>query len=176
MSHDFTAFTPPAYLQQAASAPQGMPATQPLPTIVPATAGWTVEKLEQEVRAGGRFVIFDWNFSILVMSFQRHTDLQWVGRGADGSGRATLWTLISMVVGWWGLPWGVIFTFSTMYHNALGGRDVTAAVLDQVVGPTRSAILLSQSQPRHVGAGLWALRIGLLALPVALILLIKSAD
>ena len=35
------------------------------------------------------------------------------------------YTLLSLVAGWWGIPWGPIFTIGALYNNLKGGKDVT---------------------------------------------------
>jgi len=37
-------------------------------------------------------------------------------------------TLLSLVLGWWGIPWGPIYTVQSLWVNAQGGRDVTREV------------------------------------------------
>jgi hypothetical protein len=32
------------------------------------------------------------------------------------------------VAGWWGIPWGPIFTVQSLVVNFKGGKDITAAV------------------------------------------------
>jgi len=39
------------------------------------------------------------------------------------------WRLISLLVGWWGFPWGLIYTPMTLIQNLGGGKDVTREVL-----------------------------------------------
>jgi hypothetical protein len=42
------------------------------------------------------------------------------------------YTLISLVLGWWGIPWGLIFTPAAIFTNLCGGKDVTQDVLATV--------------------------------------------
>ena len=39
------------------------------------------------------------------------------------------YSLISLLFGWWGIPWGPIWTLGTVFKNLGGGVDVTANVL-----------------------------------------------
>ena len=39
------------------------------------------------------------------------------------------YTLISLLAGWWGIPWGPIWTVMTVVQNFAGGKDLTPAVL-----------------------------------------------
>jgi hypothetical protein len=38
-------------------------------------------------------------------------------------------TLLSLVAGWWGIPWGPIYTIQVVYNNFKGGKDVTNEVV-----------------------------------------------
>src|SRR6266852_7285584 len=40
------------------------------------------------------------------------------------------WTLLTLVVGWWGIPWGPIRTVQSLWINLSGGTDVTAGIAD----------------------------------------------
>ncbi len=33
-----------------------------------------------------------------------------------------VYTLVTLVFGWWGLPWGPIYTLETLYRNTVGGH------------------------------------------------------
>ena len=37
--------------------------------------------------------------------------------------------LISVLLGWWGIPWGPIWTIQSLYINLKGGKDITSEVL-----------------------------------------------
>ena len=38
------------------------------------------------------------------------------------------YTLVSLVFGWWGFPFGLIYTPMALITNLSGGRDVTALI------------------------------------------------
>lgn len=89
----------------------------------------TPDQIQMEVQAGGKFVIYQYCISILVMSFKRNSAIHFIRR--DGTGNCSWqYSLISLFLGWWGIPWGLIWTPMTMYTNTRGGIDVTQAVLD----------------------------------------------
>jgi hypothetical protein len=39
---------------------------------------------------------------------------------------------LSLLFGWWGLPWGLIYTPLTLWTNLSGGRDVTAELRERL--------------------------------------------
>ncbi len=42
---------------------------------------------------------------------------------------AALYTLLTLALGWWGIPWGPIYTLEALGANLAGGRRVTVAEL-----------------------------------------------
>jgi hypothetical protein len=49
--------------------------------------------------------------------------------GESAVGRSFGFSLISLVLGWWGFPWGPIYTISSLVTNLGGGKDVTSEVV-----------------------------------------------
>jgi hypothetical protein len=50
--------------------------------------------------------------------------------GSDKSqGTAIIYTLISALFGWWGFPWGFLYTPQAIYRNLCGGYRQTIAEL-----------------------------------------------
>ncbi len=39
------------------------------------------------------------------------------------------YTLLSLFIGWWGFPWGLVYTPMVLIQNLGGGNDVTAEVM-----------------------------------------------
>jgi hypothetical protein len=119
-------------------------------------------EVEQRVLAGGRYLIFQYCISILVMSFRRSSGIVYVPPGKDGASAAITNSLISLLVGWWGIPWGPIWTISTVFKNARGGTDVTQEVLAAEVGAMRAANLMARRRmvPAATGTGMKIFRVG----------------
>ena len=88
-------------------------------------------QIVEAVSAGGRLVMFQWTVSVLVLSFRRTSDIHLFQPGESRTGKALPWVLLTLLVGWWGIPWGPIWTVQSIYRNLSGGIDVT----DQLVGP-----------------------------------------
>lgn len=78
---------------------------------------------------GGRYVTYNYCFSLLVVSFRRKSKPRFVPFGQSRLVPGLGYTLLSLVAGWWGIPWGPIFTLEAVYKNLNGGNDVTAAVI-----------------------------------------------
>lgn len=138
----------------------------PLPPSSGATDSATVE-LVKKVEAGGRFVIFPYCISILILSFKRGSTITFLRRDQDGAGPAIGYSLLSGLVGWWGIPWGPIWTIAALISNARGGKDVTLEVLTDKVGPTAAAAILARRQkPARAGWLMNSFRVALVAVPV----------
>jgi hypothetical protein len=88
----------------------------------------TPAELEAELAAGGRFVFFEYCISFLVLTLRCPTSIRLLRAGEIGLLHGLPYTLISLLLGWWGLPWGVIYTPLTLYTNLSGGNDVTEPV------------------------------------------------
>jgi hypothetical protein len=93
------------------------------------TAGLTTDAIERELKAGGRFVVFEYCISAVVATARRSTDPYFLRAGELGLARGLPFSLLSLLVGWWGIPWGVIYTPLVLLTNLSGGRDVTGEIM-----------------------------------------------
>ena len=84
--------------------------------------------LEYELARGGKFVVYQYCVSLLVLTLRRPSRVYFVTAGQSRLTRGLPYTLISLVFGWWGLPWGFIYTPESILVNLSGGRDITDEV------------------------------------------------
>ena len=112
--------------------------------------GLTIQDLAREIENGGRFVIYRYCFPAIFMTFLRASAIRFV-RGHESRVLKGLgYTLVSLLAGWWAVPWGPIYTVSAIVGNFRGGKDVTAAVLAsfrQPSAPTEPAAGESGGRP-----------------------------
>jgi hypothetical protein len=101
--------------------------------------GMTAEQVHAEVQIGGRFVFYQFCISIVVMSFKRSSSIYFIRAGEGRFPKGLPFTAISLLLGWWGFPWGPIWTISTIVTNFNGGRDVTAEVVRSITAPKPTA-------------------------------------
>jgi len=94
-----------------------------------ATAGMTPHEIVFEVNRGGRFVVYQYAVSVIIMSFKRNSPVVFVKAGENPAMKSLPWTALSAVFGWWGIPWGFIYTPQVLYRNLHGGRDITGPVV-----------------------------------------------
>ena len=98
--------------------------------------GLTVTQLQDEVNQGGKFVIYLYCVSIVFMSFRRSSDIYFIKKDENRVLKGLPWSLVSCVVGWWGIPWGIIYTIGSLGTNFAGGKNVTEAVMASVHSQT----------------------------------------
>lgn len=92
--------------------------------------GLSDQEINAQLQNGARFVIFQYCVSILVMSFKRSSSIHFIPAGGGTLKKSAPFVLLSMVVGWWGIPWGPIWTIGTVFKNLSGGVDVTSDVIN----------------------------------------------
>ena len=88
----------------------------------------TKEQLLFELQRGGKFVQYQYCISIVVMTFKRGTDIYFVRADESPVTKGLGWTALTLLAGWWGIPFGPIFTIQSLWYNLKGGHDVTAGV------------------------------------------------
>lgn len=91
----------------------------------------TLEQLNHEVENGAKFITFQYCISLLVITFKRSSDIYFVRPGESFFGVGLGFTLLSLIMGWWGIPWGPIYTIGAIFTNLSGGKDITREVLGQ---------------------------------------------
>jgi hypothetical protein len=94
--------------------------------------GMSNEQLDLELNKGGKFVIFEYTISILIMTFKRPSAIHFVKYGEGSFGKALPYVLITLLFGWWGIPWGPIYSIGSLITDLGGGKDVTNEVIAQV--------------------------------------------
>ncbi|MGA2896143.1 MAG: hypothetical protein ABSE27_00905 [Acidobacteriaceae bacterium] len=62
-----------------------------------------------------------WVYSLLVVTRRGGKSGIWCERCR--AKQAAVWSSVTGIVGWWGVPWGPIYTVQALYHNALGGKQ-----------------------------------------------------
>jgi hypothetical protein len=101
--------------------------------------GMSAENIRDEINRGGRLVIYTYCVSILVMTFKRPTDIRLVKAGHNPAAASWPYVCVSLLFGWWGIPWGPIYTVECIYRNLCGGLDVTEAALRDLQPAVRTA-------------------------------------
>src|SRR5437016_12950769 len=66
------------------------------------------------------------------LTFRRPSDIYFLRQGENPVVKGLPFTLLSLVAGWWGIPWGPIYTIQSVYNNSRGGKDVTQSVVNSL--------------------------------------------
>ncbi len=91
--------------------------------------GLSNEEVQSQLEQGARFVIFSYTISLLVVTFKRNSPIYFIRAGEGTFAKSLPYTLLSLAFGWWGIPWGFIYTPMSLATNLGGGKDVTAQLL-----------------------------------------------
>lgn len=84
---------------------------------------------QEELLKGGKFVIYYFTISIIVMTFRRTSKIYFVKHNENSVMKGLPYTLITFIFGWWGIPWGIVYTPQSLYVNLRGGKDITNEVV-----------------------------------------------
>ena len=91
--------------------------------------GLSDQEIHALVQQGAKFVYFEYAISILIMSFKRSSDVFFIRPGESAFVKGLPYTILSMCFGWWGIPWGIIYTPMVLFTNLTGGKDVTSDIV-----------------------------------------------
>ena len=87
--------------------------------------------IHAEIQRGGKFVIYTYCISVLIMTFKRSSDIYFIRGGENAVVKGLGFSALSFLLGWWGIPWGPIWTIGSFITNFGGGKDVTGEILAQ---------------------------------------------
>ncbi len=96
--------------------------------------GLSADDLERKVAEGGRFVYFAFTISLIVVTFKRTSGVYLLHTGENAAVKGILFTMLSFLFGWWGIPFGPKYTIQSIRTNLTGGKDVTDEVMSTVAG------------------------------------------
>lgn len=139
--------------------PYAAPATNPV--AMPAAAPGS---LVAAVQAGHRFYVIPYVFSVVILTFRRSmggvrevSDHHWPVMPLAGA------ALVTSLLGWWGFPWGIVFSIAALVRLWNGGKDVTLQMLQQVVGPAEAKRILDAAPKPVKPPSFWLVRLVVLA-------------
>ena len=89
---------------------------------------WSFADLSEDIAKGGKFVYFTYAISLLIITFKRPSKVFYIPSNSSPISHGWVYLLISFLLGWWGIPWGPIYTVQSIYY-AFVGYDVTGEVL-----------------------------------------------
>ena len=104
--------------------------------------GMSAADLQREAEKGARFVYYSYTLSFIIVTLRKNSGVYLIKAGENATQRGFRFTLLSLLFGWWGIPFGPKFTLQSIRVNRKGGNDVTDEVMSTVAGH----ILFQESQ------------------------------
>jgi hypothetical protein len=115
----------------------------------------SLQQLQDEIRRGGRFVQFTFCISLILHSFRGRSVVYFIRQDENQFAKSLPWTLVSVLFGWWGVPWGFVYTMESLTNNLAGGKDVTLSVMQLVQaqsgGPAFDFEPAKPALPKYIG-------------------------
>jgi hypothetical protein len=108
----------------------------------------STDQVNFELQRGGRFVVFQYTVSVLILTFRRPSGVYFIRAGESTVSKSVGFTLLTLVAGWWGIPWGPIYSVQSLITNFRGGKDVTKQIAAAAGSPQRTVPASAQATPR----------------------------
>lgn len=90
----------------------------------------TAEEVQSRLEQGWKAVRFEYCFSFLLATVRRQSRIylteNWQERYIRGMGYSAL----TLLLGPWGVPWGLVWTARSLWTNLTGGVDAAAEALE----------------------------------------------
>ena len=95
------------------------------------------DKTDKEIRellnAGGKVVYFPYILSFILYTANNSSKLFYIAPNESAfSSYGYKYFLISLLFGWWGIPFGPIYTIGAFFTILFGGTDITEEVLETI--------------------------------------------
>lgn len=87
--------------------------------------GMSTLQIQDEVASGARFVKFPFCISLLVVSFRFSSAVYFVKTQESTWQKSLPFCLLSLLFGWWAVPFGPAYTAWYLKTNISGGKNVT---------------------------------------------------
>ena len=82
----------------------------------------------------GRSVYYEYCISLVFLTLRRPSRLYHLRAGESGVWRGLPYAALSLLLGWWGVPWGLVYTPLTLWTDLTGGVEVSPVRWDQIGG------------------------------------------
>jgi hypothetical protein len=89
----------------------------------------SLTEVNYELSKGAKFVIYEYCMSFVVVTVTRKSDIYFIRSNKSSLKYSLGFSLISLLLGWWGIPWGPINTIVSLGVNGGGGRDITKEIV-----------------------------------------------
>ena len=104
----------------------------------------TTQELSFELQQGARFIVYQYCISLVFVTLKRPSKVALIRPGESRVVKSLPFVLLSAVLGWWGIPWGPIYTIQSLWVNLNGGKDITDGIVralqQQAAAPKAAAV------------------------------------
>ena len=108
--------------------------------------GMTIPQIQDEVACGGKFVRFPFCISLIVVTFRFSSAVHFIKREESAFVKGFPFTVLTFLFGWWGIPWGPVYTIGTLIANFRGGKNVTHEMMAILHRHTRGHVFDFEKQ------------------------------
>lgn len=105
------------------------------------------EEVRTRVEAGARLVRFEFCFSLLFVTIRRQSKLYLTDSWKDRYLCGLFYSFIALLLGPWGVPWGLIWTPWAVWVNLTGGVDETEYALEWIESCGKSECAQLRTSP-----------------------------
>lgn len=107
--------------------------------------GMSTDQLQFEIQRGAKLVCYHYCISVVLMTFRRSSAVYFIPPGESTLAKGLPWTLLTLLLGWWGIPWGPIFSIQSLIVNFGGGKDLTADISASLARSTSPAAFAAKA-------------------------------
>ncbi|HEX7260217.1 MAG TPA: hypothetical protein VF258_00220 [Luteolibacter sp.] len=116
-------------------------------------------ELAERVGRGERLVSYPFIVSIVILTSQRSMGgVRWVKSGDWPMAPLIRATVVTSLFGWWGIPFGPIFSGLSLFYLWRGGRDATKEVLINALGAQAALQIIKSSPNPNIPPAIWFAR------------------
>lgn len=98
----------------------------------------TYKDLVKDIEKGGKFIYFSYAISLILFSGKDNSNIFYLPSGELPISKGFPYLILSLLLGWWGIPWGPIYTLQCIWIS-FTGNDVTGDVMSQATSGTSFA-------------------------------------
>ena len=76
--------------------------------------GMSASEIQLELQRGGKFVVYSYCISLIVVTFRRPSEIYFLPAGASRLRKGFSSSAVTLLLGWWGIPWGPKYTIQSI--------------------------------------------------------------
>lgn len=95
--------------------------------------GLKVSDIKLLVQQGAKFVVFPYTVSFILMTLKKNSSIYFIRPDENTFKYSFGYVLLNLVIGWWGIPWGPIYTIGALYSHITGGKDFTQLIMSELI-------------------------------------------